>query len=62
MEFYHDNGNKLNADLYPLSGLCMSCKKKDDPTEEVFCTITRMDQLHDEEFKCFAYKKIQNND
>jgi len=59
MEFYDDNGNKLNPDLQPLPGLCLSCKKKDNPNEEMFCTLTRTDQLNEAEFKCFAYEVVK---
>jgi len=57
MGFYDDNGNKYNPDLYPLPHLCISCRKKDDPNEEIVCTLTRMDQMGESEFRCFAYEK-----
>ncbi len=58
MPFYDDDGNELNPDLYPLPSLCLSCKKKDDPKEEMLCTMNRLDQLGEKEFKCFAYEPI----
>jgi len=55
MGYYNDDGSKYNPDLYPLPNLCMSCKKKDDPSEEIVCNMTRMDQLGETDFRCFAY-------
>lgn len=55
--FFNDDGSEYNPDLFPLPNLCLSCKKKGDPNEEIVCNLTRMDQLGETEFKCFAYKK-----
>ena len=49
--------DKLVPNLYPLPSLCLSCKKKDDPNEEILCGLNRMDQVGEAEFKCFAYEK-----
>ena len=57
MGYYNDDGSKFNPDLYPLPNLCMSCAKKDDPNEEIVCNMTRMDQLGETDFRCFAYEK-----
>ncbi|MBX2843628.1 MAG: UPF0158 family protein [Flammeovirgaceae bacterium] len=57
IRFFDDNGNEFNPDLYPLPHLCLSCKKRDQPVEEVLCNLTRMDQLEELEFKCHAYEK-----
>lgn len=56
--YYSDDGTEYNPDLYPLPNLCLSCKKKDDPNEEIVCNLTRMDQIEEIEFKCFAYQQI----
>lgn len=61
MGYYHDDGTEFNPNLYPIPGLCQSCKKKDDPNEEILCNLTRLDQLGEEEFKCFAYKPIKDS-
>ena len=58
MKFYDDDGNEYNPDLYPLPSLCLSCKKKNDPSEEILCNLNRLDQLGEKEFKCFAYDPI----
>lgn len=60
--YFDDDGNQYNPDLYPLPNLCQSCKKKDDPSEEFLCNMTRLDQLDEEEFRCFAYKNINDEE
>jgi len=55
--FFNDDGTPFNPNLYPLPSLCMSCKKKDDPNEEILCGLNRMDQVGEKEFKCFAYEQ-----
>lgn len=57
MKFFDDNGNEINPDLYPIPQLCQSCQKKDDPNEELLCSLTRLDQSDEEGFKCFAYEQ-----
>lgn len=57
MKFFNDDGTAFNPDLYPLPSLCHSCKKKDDQKEEIVCNLTRMDQLGETEFICYAYEK-----
>ncbi|MGB4960907.1 MAG: UPF0158 family protein [Saprospiraceae bacterium] len=56
--YYYDDGSEFNPDLFPLPQLCISCKNKDDPYEEILCNLTRMDQNGEPEFKCFAYQRI----
>lgn len=58
MPFYYDDGTEFNPNLHPLPSLCLSCKKKDDPGEELLCTLNRMDQIGEEEFICYAYEPI----
>lgn len=62
MGYYNDDGSEYNPDLVPLPSLCMSCKKKDDPKEEMLCNLTRMDQLGEPKFICFAYESLNQND
>ena len=59
MPYYDDDGNELNPDLIPKPQLCLSCRKNDDPGEEVLCNLNRLDQQGESEFKCFAYEKIE---
>ena len=38
--------------------LCISRKRDGLPGEEdVLCTLNRMDQMGDDEFKCYAYEE-----
>ena len=60
MGYYDDDGNELNPDLIPKPGLCITCKKNDDPDEEILCNLTRLDQRDEQEFKCFAYENFNN--
>jgi len=57
--FYLDDGTKVDPNLIPKPSLCISCIKDDDPSEEVICTLTRIDQRNNSEFKCFAYQPKQ---
>lgn len=60
MGYYDDDGNELNPDLIPKPGLCIICRKNDDPDEELICNLTRLDQRDEQEFKCFAYENFNN--
>ena len=60
MPYYDDDGTEVNPDLIPKPQLCLSCKKNDDPGEEILCNLTRLDQRNEPEFKCFAYEMINN--
>ncbi len=62
MGFFNDDGTEYNPDLFPLPNLCMSCKKREDPNEEIVCNLTRMDQQGEPEFKCFAYEKEKDTE
>ena len=53
--FFNDDGTGINPDLAPKPGLCPSCKKDDDPNEEIFCILNGADQQGEAEFNCFAY-------
>ncbi len=50
MKFYDDDGTEIIPDLIPKPGLCLSCVKDDDPSEEPFCVLNRFDQQDEEEF------------
>jgi len=56
--FFDDNGNEVNMDIIPKPSLCISCINNENPKEEIFCNMTRHDQKDEQEFKCFAYKKL----
>ncbi len=53
--FFNDDGTEINPGLVPKPGLCLCCKKDDDPNEEILCILNRADQQGEAEFKCFAY-------
>ena len=56
-KFYHDDGTEVNPDLIPKPDLCISCKKDGlNANEDILCTLNRMDQLDEPEFKCGAYE------
>lgn len=59
MPFFDDDGNELNPDLVAKPDLCVSCAKDGDPDEEIVCTLTRLDQADEDEFKCHAYEPKQ---
>ncbi len=62
MPFFDDDGNEINPDLFPKPTLCLSCRKNEDPTEDILCSLTRIDQIDESEFKCFAYEQIENTE
>ncbi len=56
---YDDDGIEINADLIAKPSLCVSCKKDDDPSQEMLCLLNRADQQDEEEFRCDAYDPRQ---
>ena len=58
MRYFNDDGTEVNPDLFPKPSLCLNCRNNDDPNEEVLCSLTRLDQRDEDEFKCFGYKKL----
>ena len=62
-KFFHDDGTEVNPDLIPKPDLCITCKKDGLLGEEdVLCTLNRMDQQGEEEFKCYAYEPKDEED
>ena len=55
--YYDDDGTKINPELIIKPSLCLSCKHEDDPSQEDLCTLNRMDQQGEDDFKCGAYEK-----
>jgi hypothetical protein len=53
--FFDDDGNEINPELITKPGLCLLCKKDDDPSEFILCTLTKADQQGNSEFRCEAY-------
>lgn len=54
--FFDDDGTEINPDLISKPSLCVSCRKDQDPNEEILCTMTRADQRGEEAFACFAFE------
>ena len=52
---YDDDGNKIDPNLMAKPALCATCKRDDDPKEEMLCALNRLDQQGEEEFYCDAY-------
>jgi hypothetical protein len=54
--FYDDDGIKINPELVPKPGLCLTCKKDDaGESEEILCILNRYDQRGEKNFQCGAY-------
>lgn len=56
MPFYNDDGTEINPELVPKPSLCLSCKKDDDPNEEILCILNKNDQQNEKDFICGAYE------
>jgi hypothetical protein len=56
--FFDDEGYEINSKLIKKPSLCLTCVHDDAPNEETLCNMTRFDQQGEQDFKCFAYKKI----
>jgi hypothetical protein len=57
MMYFDDDGTPVNPDLFPKPSLCLTCKLDDQPSEQLLCNLTRLDQRQEEVFRCFGYKK-----
>lgn len=56
MRFHDDDGSGIDPELVRKPGLCLTCRKDGDASEEVLCTLTRAEQEDDEELRCDAYE------
>ena len=61
-KFFHDDGTEVNPDLIAKPSLCISCKKDGLQDQDILCSLNRMDQQGEEEFKCFAYEPKNPDD
>jgi len=61
-KYYNDDGTEFNPNLIPKPSLCATCKKDNDPNEEILCNLTIADQQGEEEFQCYAYELKTIND
>jgi len=54
--FFNDDGTEIDPELIPMPGLCLTCKKNNNPSEEILCILTRADLQEEDEFICFGYE------
>ncbi|OGF51631.1 MAG: hypothetical protein A2044_04405 [Candidatus Firestonebacteria bacterium GWA2_43_8] len=52
-----DDGTPVNPKFIPKPGLCLLCRHDNDPEQKVLCSLTRIDQQGEKEFKCEAFEK-----
>ncbi|MDF7809701.1 hypothetical protein P4E94_19840 [Pontiellaceae bacterium B12219] len=57
--YFDDDGNELNPDLIKKPSLCTTCIKDSDPTQEIMCNLTRLDQQDESDFHCEAHQQIK---
>jgi hypothetical protein len=55
--FFNDDGTPINPELVPKPGLCILCRKDDDPSQEILCILNRADQQGSPEFICDAFER-----
>lgn len=56
-KFFFDDGTEVNPDLIPKPSLCITCKRDGLPgKEDILCILNRMDQMGEEDFKCYTYE------
>jgi hypothetical protein len=49
--FHDDEGDRINTELIPKPGLCITCRKNDmGGEEEILCIMTEIDQQGEGEF------------
>jgi hypothetical protein len=56
--FFNDDGTPVNPSWVSKPGLCVTCRHDNDPGQEVFCALTRVDQQGGDGFRCEAYGKL----
>jgi hypothetical protein len=53
---FRDDGSAINPDPIAKPSLRVSCRKGQDPNEEIPCTLTRADQQGEDTLECFAFE------
>ncbi len=53
--YFLDDGTRINQNLIPKPGLCVTCVNDGKLSEEVLCNLMRIDQHGESEFKCHGY-------
>ena len=59
-DFFRDDGTEINPELITKPSLCVTCRKDNNPDEEVLCILTRADQEDEAEFRCFGYEAVKD--
>lgn len=54
--YYDDEGTKINPELIVKPALCLSCEHENDASQEMLCTLNRMSQLGEPDFKWESYE------
>lgn len=57
-KYKHDNDSEENPNFISLPSLCTSCLLNNEPSHEIQCNLTRIDQKEEKVFVCFAYKPV----
>lgn len=57
--FYRDDGSEINPELVSKPSLCVTCRKDNDPNEEILCILNRADQEGVSKFICHAYVPVK---
>lgn len=55
MPFFDDEGNEIDPSTIPMPSLCDRCGNQDDENEYILCTLNRMDQVGENQFRCGAF-------
>ena len=58
MPYYDDDGNEIDPSTIPVPKMCTMCEKYQLAEEEILCTLTRMDQAGEQQFKCGAFVSL----
>jgi len=55
--YFNDTGNPVDPFLLSKPGLCLVCRKGEDPDpgEEILCDLNRLDQINNDNFRCKSY-------
>jgi hypothetical protein len=59
--YFNDDGTEFNPNLVPVPALCASCRKNDDPAQEIPCALARNDR-NENRFICLAYESIRGHE
>ena len=58
MPYFDDDGTEIDPQKLPIPQMCLMCEKNDLPEEEILCTLNRLDQRNEAQFKCYAFVSL----